>query len=159
MTRTDLEREAVEAQRAVYRELFRTTIAGLLDTEITMAQLKALALADREPDCSIGLVAEGLRVKVPAASLLVDRLVRSELAERVRDPGDGRRVLVRPTAAGRELLARVRHGGESRLHGLVSGLSDDELAALARGSQALAAAAQAGTPSWQTDRRPAGARP
>jgi DNA-binding MarR family transcriptional regulator len=142
MSRPELVREAVEAQREVVRELLGATLGDLLEVDLTMAQMKALAVVQQQRNCSVGMLSEQLGVKPPAASLLVDKLVRAGLACRVRDRSDGRRVIVRATAKGGNLISRIRHGGHSLLESWVGQLADEDLVALGRGTRALAAVAQ-----------------
>jgi DNA-binding MarR family transcriptional regulator len=142
MSRPDLTRAAVEGQREVIRALLDATLGDLLEIDLTMAQMKALAVVQRQPDCSIGMLSEQLGVKPPAASLIVDKLVRSGLAGRVRDQVDGRRVIVQATLNGADLLSRIRHGGQSLLETWVGHLADDDLIALNQGIRALAAFAR-----------------
>jgi DNA-binding MarR family transcriptional regulator len=141
MSRADLIRTAAEAQREVLRAVLDATIGDLLEIDLTMAQLKALAVIQRQPKCSIGMLSEQLGVKPAAASLVVDKLARSGLADRSRDVVDGRRVLVHVTPRGADLLTRIRHGGRSVLEGWVGQLADEDLVALHRGVLALAACA------------------
>ena len=141
MSRQTLAGQIVEAQRQVLRELIGATLGDLLEVDLSMAQVKALAVLERHPDCTVGKLSERLQVKPSATSLLVDKLERAGLASRLRDRIDGRRVIVRPTATGTQLIRRVRQGGDSLLEAWVSRLNDDDLAALHRGSRALAALA------------------
>ena len=72
---------------------------------VTHAQYVALwtlCLAD-DPTAGVpvGAVADGRLNRASDATRLVDRLVKAGLAERVRNPLDGRGVLVRATAEGR----------------------------------------------------------
>lgn len=138
MSRTELERLAVEAQQRVTRELVGSALRDLIDQDLSMAQLKALAVIEQQPDCSMGMLSEVLGVKPPAASLLVEKLVRAGLVRRARDERDGRRVIVQPTAEGWEHLSRVRLGSRSALEDWVARLADDDLAALVDGLSALA---------------------
>ena len=105
MSRNELAREVVEAQREVMRELLGATLPDLLGVDLTMAQMKALAVIQRQPNCTIGMLSEQLGVKPPATSLLVDKLVRAGLARRLRDRNDGRRVIVESTVEGTAALA------------------------------------------------------
>ena len=164
--RLSLAAELIAAQRAVNRALFDAALGNLLEADITMAQLKALAVIGRQPNCTIGVLSEQLGIKPPAASLLVDKLVRAGLASRRGDPLDGRRVIVHATAHGTALVNRIRHGAQSLLEHWVGQLGGDDLAALHRGSRALAAVAnQSGrgaresTPPVVAVRRAAVARP
>ena len=79
MSRPDLTRCTVEDQREVMRALLDATLGDLLEVDLTMAQMKALAVVQRQPACSIGMLSEKLGVKPPAASLIVDKLVRAGL--------------------------------------------------------------------------------
>jgi DNA-binding MarR family transcriptional regulator len=142
MSRAELTREVLEAQQEVMRELFGATLGDLLEIDLTMAQLKALAVVQRHPNCTIGMLSEQLGVKPPAASLLVDKLVRDGLAQRLRDRSDGRRVFVQPTVKGGNLISRIRHGRHSVLERWVGELADDDLIALNRGIRVLAAVAR-----------------
>lgn len=146
MSRAELTREVVEAEHEVVRELLATTLGELLRADLTMAQMKALAVIERQPDCSIGMLSEQLGVKPPAASLLVDKLARAGLASRLRDRGDGRRVIVQPTAEGGALISRIRHGSHLVLETWVAQLSDADLAALGQGMRVLAAVAARSRP-------------
>ena len=55
----------------------------------------------------MGAVADGLLNRAADATRLIDRLERAGLAERLRNPNDRRRVLVRATAEGRRVFAAV----------------------------------------------------
>lgn len=141
MSRATLTAEAVAAQRQVIRALLDAALGDLLELDLSMAQLKALAAMQRQPNCSIGMLSEQLGTKPPATSLLVDKLVRSGLAYRERDSGDGRRVIVQPTAKGANLVGRIRHGTQAVLEKWIGLLVDDDLVALRKGSSALATVA------------------
>jgi len=142
MGRAELAGEIVEAQRKVMKELLRATLGDLLEADLTMAQMKALAVVERQPGCSIGMLSEQLGVKPPAASLVVDKLVRDGLAYRLRDRTDGRRVIVEVTTKGGSLISRIRQGQHSLLESWVGQLGDDDLVALHRGIRALAGLAR-----------------
>lgn len=139
MSRPQLVQQAVEAQREVLRELVTATLGEFLEVDLTMAQLKALSVIEGAPGCTIGNLSAQLGTKLPAASLLVDKLERDGLAYRRRDAADGRRVIVQVTAEGSRLVGRVRRGGHLLLASWVQQLPESDLAALARGALALAA--------------------
>ena len=137
MSRRELTHELVEAQKEIIGLVHRETLEELVDVDLTMAQLRALAVIDRQPNCSIGMLSEQLGVKAPASSLIVDKLVLGGLAYRIRDAEDGRRVIVRPTSKGADLVRRVRDGRRSLIEGWVSQLSDADLVSLRKGMAAL----------------------
>lgn len=128
----------LETYRAVFRALQSATIADWIDLDCSMAQLKTLFVIAGEEPLPIGRVGELLRVGLPTASHLVERLVQDGLVERASDPSDRRRALARLSDAGAAQVARLRQGSATHLRGWVDRLSDDERADLARGLGALA---------------------
>lgn len=72
---------------------------------------RVLRRVEREP-MSQGELAERMDIDAPAASVLVTDLVGRGYVERVTDPGDGRRKLVRITGAGRGLLEGLRSAAD-----------------------------------------------
>ncbi len=136
----------LQAQRTVFRALEDSGATELLKLDLTMVQVKALAVLRRGGAMPVGGLGEQLKMGLPAASLLVDKLVQMRLAERQEDPNDRRRTLVRLTAEGEQQLSRLREGGPEQIRAWLSELSEEDLAALTRGIGALARVA-AGTRS------------
>lgn len=68
---------------------------------------RALRRLERTP-MSQGELADRMDIDAPAASVLVGDLVARGHVERLPDPTDGRRKMVHITAAGHELLERLR---------------------------------------------------
>jgi len=102
-----------------------------------------LAHLDLVTPLSAGDLATRARVSPATISLQVDRLVRSRLVQRSRDPRDGRRVLLRLTEEGaRQRTARTLLDPE-RVREALSRLPADQRDALAAGLRALAKAAVA----------------
>ena len=78
-----------------------------LDAErlgITPVQLKALYKINYNPNISLGELAEKLRLTNSTVSGVIDRLVHSELVERLVPPGDRRTVSIHLTEKGRKTL-------------------------------------------------------
>ena len=136
-TRDDIIDEVMQAQRKVGQAMHAATDPFWLQLDLTMGQLKALIVLEESP-LTVGQIADALGSGKPAASILVDRLVGLGMVERIEDRDDRRRTNVRLTDSGAELVARLRDGGRQRFHDLLGQLSDDDLAALLQGIQALA---------------------
>ncbi|MGI5214611.1 MarR family winged helix-turn-helix transcriptional regulator [Plantactinospora sp. CA-290183] len=79
--------------------------------------------------------AEG--VTQPGMTQLVSRLERDGLAERQRDPADGRVVLVAITRAGRDLVRDRRQARAEMLSRLLAGLPTGERAAIVTSLEVL----------------------
>src|SRR5579875_47371 len=91
----------LEAFEAFGRALQGRQHPSWMDSDLTMAQLKALAVIWRADTLPVSGVAHRLRVGLPTASHLVDCLVRAGLVDRHTDPTDRRVVHCAATAAGR----------------------------------------------------------
>lgn len=128
---------ALRAQHQISQALHAAADPEWLQLDLTMAQLKALfVLADEA--LTVGGLSGLLGISKPAASILVEHLVQAGLVTRAEDALDRRRTMVRLTAEGDELVTRLRQGGRDRVQAWLGRLGDDDLAALARGLQALA---------------------
>lgn len=130
----------------IARAMHRASEPVWRELELTMAQLRTLFTLAREGPVSIGQVAEAQGVSLPTASHLVERLVQAGLATRAADPADRRRMVVRLTPAGEELVDTMRHGRQGLLRSWLSHLGHDDIVALLRGMTALVAAAERDVP-------------
>ena len=127
--------EALPAAMRVLRDEMRRPHLDWL----SVPQFRALLYLNRHPGASVSGVAEHLGVTRPTASALIDRLVQRGLVSRSQDPGERRRAVLHLTPAGLEMLEESRRRTQARLAGRLSGLSGDDLAALARGLAVLQA--------------------
>ena len=132
--------EALVALQAVQRTVMASTWGRWADLDLTMHQVKALHVLGEYGALTVGALAERQHTKLPAASVLADNLVQAGFVERSEDPDDRRRVQLRLTPRGEEIVRRPREVGEL-IRGWIERLEPDEVAALARGLQALAEAA------------------
>ena len=87
---------------------------------------------------TVGYLAERLQLRQNSAGELLDRLVGKGLVRRRRDPADGRRVLIEPSAKAEAMLHRltVYHERELKTAGpaLIDAISDAIEAPSRRGS-------------------------
>jgi DNA-binding MarR family transcriptional regulator len=123
--------EHVEQAHALLRGFVQAVLSRLAqdwaDRGLSLAQIRLLLALSHIAPATIGQLADHLRCGQSAASLLVDRLVQARLAERMDDPADRRRALVRLTDAGEALLGRQRTG-QRRMHAMLSDMDDTQLA-------------------------------
>ncbi len=91
----------------------------------------------------VGDLAQRARVTPATVSLQLDRLVRLRLAQRLPDPRDGRRVLIRLTDQGEHQRANRTLLDPDRVRAALGKLPSEERDALAAGLRALARAAAA----------------
>lgn len=98
--------------------LDRRTFAGV-EPPLTSAQYHALAALAASPGQSLNELAARLLCDKANASGLIDRLTLGGLANRDRDPVDGRRVVLSLTVDGMRALKAARHArSEALAHAL-----------------------------------------
>jgi DNA-binding MarR family transcriptional regulator len=115
--------------------------------EASLTSISTLATLERFGGCKLTELSLYEGVTQPAMTQLVSRLEEGGLAERRRDPDDGRVVRVFITDAGHAALNRRRTAQAERLAALLAELPDEDRAALAAALPALdRLASQALTP-------------
>ncbi len=93
------------------------------------------AIGEHEP-ATLGQVAKAVGRGAPAVSRSVESLVRSGLIERAPDPDNRRRLAMRLTDGGRELIGK-HPAAASRLMGRLERLAPSELRAVERAMEIL----------------------
>lgn len=111
---------------------------GALD--LSLSQIKLLHHLDDAPDeLTLKQGAELVRVSLPAASRLVDDLVRRGFVERNEDAQDRRMKRIRLTDDGRSVIRRLNAARLSGLEDFTLSLTEDERRALAQALDRLLA--------------------
>jgi DNA-binding MarR family transcriptional regulator len=105
---------------------------------ITARQATLLWLIKRSPGLSLAELASEEDISPPALSGNVDRLEAAGLVERTRSQTDRRRVGLRLTTAGEQLLRRVRARRTTWLAARTRSLEPEELEAIEAALPALA---------------------
>lgn len=106
--------------------------------ELSLTQMKLLYfLEDAEHDLSLKQAAELVHVSLPAASRMVDDLVRRGFVQRAEDTEDRRMKRVSLTDAGRTVISRLNVARLSGLERFAQTLTDGERQALAGALQKL----------------------
>lgn len=135
------------SMRAIREQMRSGRAAG-----VTVAQFRLLLYVRRNPGTSLSMLADHLGTTLPAASQLVERLVRAGLVTRVQHPTERRRVELRLTTAGGEALAECDVRTRAWVCEKLSGLEARELEAMAGALRNLGAAlAEERPPEIQPD--------
>ena len=125
--------EYVEQAHTLLQDFVQETLARLAtnwsDRGVSLSQIRLLLVLFHIGPATIGQIADQLHIGQSAASLLVERLVQTQLAERTDDPRDRRRAIVRLTEDGEASLGRQRRG-QRRLHAILNELDDAQLAGM-----------------------------
>ena len=129
--------------RVAVGRLERHLAAAARDPRLTPTQAWILAAVVRHGSIGIGELAAVEDVNPTMLSRVIGKLDDAGLIRRVPDPRDGRAALVEPTAAGRRMKQRMQERRNAALSEALSGLSEDEDAALVAALPALEALATA----------------
>ncbi len=134
--------QVIQDQQQLVLRLLSAAGTNWAHLDLPLGQLKALLMVDQNGPLPVGQLGATLGIGKPAATLLVNALVRRDLVVRSEDPEDRRRTLVQLSKRGQELMFELRlgrHGGESLLSGWLAQLDEDDIVALGRGLRALVA--------------------
>ena len=131
----ELDREALSERLVELMErmsfLMRPhTLAGWQGLELTMPQARTMFMLHRQGPTRMGVLSEHMGCGLPAATSMVDRLVKKGLVERVQDPSDRRVVACRLTGEGRGVVGRFWQVSRERRLALADALTQDELEAV-----------------------------
>jgi len=95
------------------------------------ARLSALSVLVFGGPMSLGQLAAAEQVRPPTMTRIVTGLERAKLAQREADPGDARRLQIRATAKGIQLMQRGRKARIEYLAGHLARLRGEEISSLA----------------------------
>lgn len=104
---------------------------------ISVPQFRVLTFLSRTDGASLSAVADRVGLSLPAMSRLIDGLVSRELVQREESSEDRRRVTLRPTTLGGELVRTARAGAKTRLAEALTELAPAERATLAEAMELL----------------------
>ena len=111
----------------------RRRLEPLLDTPLTLQQLRCLTFLVVEGSATPLLLSELLGVSPATTTGLVDRLVRAGMVDRAPDSRDGRGKVLSPTRDGVRVVRRLMASDVETDAEVLQALRPDELAALHRG--------------------------
>ena len=129
--------KALQAVRGLVGALSQSARVIEQQTGVSNAQLFLLRQIADEPDLSVNALAARAMTHQSTASVVLSRLERRGLVQRVRSDADGRSVVLRLTAAGRRLLRRAPRPATSEIVDAIARLSPAEVRMLRRGICAL----------------------
>ncbi|MEK6975931.1 MAG: MarR family transcriptional regulator [Candidatus Thermoplasmatota archaeon] len=128
MANTSLQQTAVASLEVglAFLSFLRSEVRRATSANISMPEFRTLHLLAKNPDRSLGEIADDLGVSAPALSKTVHHLVQGGLVERKEDAADRRRIAVRLTPTGKRLMAQTRTQLETAMQGRLSKLAAKE---------------------------------
>ncbi|MDR1191984.1 MAG: MarR family transcriptional regulator [Verrucomicrobiales bacterium] len=119
------------AEVALY--LQRNFLALVAETvqknDMSVPQFNLLGFLAGDEALNMNKLASLMKHTTPATTGLVDRLVRSDLVERLSSPTDRRQVLVKITAKGQAMFKELKMEIAKTLNDIAQKLPDEDLAA------------------------------
>ena len=100
---------------------------------LSVPQFRALGFLDRNPGACLSELSDHLGIARPTASVIVDRLVQRHLVVRTDDPRERRRVALRLTPNGIQLLEQAQYATRAWIATLLTDLSEESLRRMATG--------------------------
>jgi DNA-binding MarR family transcriptional regulator len=141
MDKPALVQEVVELQRQVGRIIGQHVPGIWIDSGLTLTQLRSLFLIVNKGSTNFTKLAEALKVTPSNVTGIVDRLEEQGLVSREQNPEDRRETTLQATDKGKALVANLEETGINHMTQILSLVSLEELASLARGLSAFIAAA------------------
>ena len=120
------------ALRRAQMKMFQHLVDSLADYELRPAQFTALVILEQEPGLMQAELARRLAIEPPQLVLLLNKLERQGLAERVRDTQDRRAYALHLTAQGRVLVGELKERAAASDRAASAPLDDAERAELLR---------------------------
>jgi DNA-binding MarR family transcriptional regulator len=118
----------------LYRRIRQTRVAG----DLTLPDSSALGRLDHHGPATAAQLAKLEQISPQSMGATLQALEGKELIQRAPDPGDGRRVILSLTDAGRETVHSKRAARTEQLTGALAALSPSERADLAAALPVLA---------------------
>ena len=128
--------EILESVPAIMR-FIRAQMRGHRGPELSVPQFRTLLFLGRNSGASLSALAEFLGLSLPAASRLVEGLVRKNFVVRRIPPGNRRLIALALSARGRRTVAAARRATETRLAEVVAPLPAGQRAAIQRALRTL----------------------
>jgi DNA-binding MarR family transcriptional regulator len=136
-SREALIEEALERIDALAAHRRRAMCEQPLHREVSLPQLHVLMLLQERGRMMVSELAGLLRISMPSASSIVDRIEENGLVERTRDAADRRVVYVEITDRGRALAEDLMGLKRETMQRLFGAMTDEELGDMVRGMAAL----------------------
>ena len=137
--------EILETVPAVMR-FIRAQMRHHRGPELSVPHFRALLFLGRNDGASLSALAEFLGLSLPAASRMVEGLVRRGFVVRRIPPGNRRLIALALSARGRRAVAAARQATERRLAEVVASIPPGQRTAIQRALQALREMFQADHP-------------
>jgi DNA-binding MarR family transcriptional regulator len=137
MEHAELIKEVVSLSRKTIRDMRLQGSDAWMQLDLTIPQLKSLIFMIDNGDCNFKKLASAQKVTPSNLTGVIDRLVEHGLVTRTEKPSDRRVILLKATRKGEVLILGLRERRTNHLSKALDNLTDEELAAVAKGLNLL----------------------
>jgi DNA-binding MarR family transcriptional regulator len=123
----NLANEVLSLSDRLFRELLPTVPDELLTLDVTMPQLKILLLLYIHGPLRMSAIANDLRVTLPTATSLVDKVVDKNFVQRETQTDDRRVVLCKLSADGQKAIGGIWVSARARCYQLLMNMDTTKL--------------------------------
>ena len=138
----ELMRRVEEAHDRLARQIFQKDLGAVVDSTLTMQQVKVMGVLYSTGPLSGQELARRLGVSTPTVSGMADRLLERQMVHRFPAEHDKRVRLLALTEGGEERIRAFYEQGWQLGREMMSRMATDDLRALARGLSAMAHAVE-----------------
>ena len=118
--------ESISFIQRMARARLKKRSDALIQGKVTMPQYLSLELLSNRGSLKMTDIAKALNISLPAASGLINRLVRMKLVKRTYDKSDRRVIFIVLTPEGRKTTDSTKAARRKIIEDMFSGLSDKE---------------------------------
>ncbi len=118
--------ESISYIQRMARTLLKQRSDALIQGKVTMPQYLSLELLSNRGHLKMNVIAKALHISLPAATGLVNRLVKMKLVKRGYDPKDRRVIFIELTAEGKKITERTKLARRKIIEEMFGGISEAE---------------------------------
>lgn len=118
--------ESISYIQRMARALLKQRSDVLIQGKVTMPQYLSLELLSNRGSLKMNTIARSLNISLPAASGLVNRLVKMKLVKRIYDKSDRRVIFIELTPEGKKITEGTKLARRKIIEEMFSGISEEE---------------------------------
>jgi DNA-binding MarR family transcriptional regulator len=120
------EEKIVESIFNLSRTIREHMMSSCKTYHFTLVQLHVLLMLKKEKHIKMTDVANSLKIALPTATSILDKLVSADLVSRKADENDRRNVILSLTEKGKDMLEKGMKARKEMMKKMLSNLSEDE---------------------------------
>jgi len=124
---SDLTRHILQRVEEIYRLMGTSVPEEWLSSDMTVTQLRMLLLLQSFGPLRMSDIAAKLQVTLPTTTIIVNNLVRKNMAQREANPQDRRLVICKLSPEGQKLINKLWDSGRIAIEKLLEGFTAEQM--------------------------------